>query len=74
MIMEHRLSDEVARLTQIQSRMSEGLVPGSETAMRLLLAEMEALLSILPGAQPRSEVEQSASEAEVEAGYDNMPV
>lgn len=72
--MESRLSDEVARMTRIQERMAEGLVPGAETAMRLLLAEMEALLSILPGAEPMTEAERSASEAEVEAGYDNMPV
>ena len=38
--------------------------------LRLLLAEMEALAAMLPVTPPPT----PASEAETEAGFDNMPV
>jgi hypothetical protein len=39
-----------------------------------LLAEMLALGSMLPGHAPETEQERIAHDAEVEAGFDNMPV
>lgn len=37
--------------------------------LKLLLAEMRALSALMPGADPRL-----PTDAEIEAGFDNMPV
>ena len=39
--------------------------------VRLLLAEMRALSALIPGSHPAQPPE---SDAEIEAGFDNMPV
>ncbi len=43
--------------------------------LSLLLAEMQALAGMMPGAvAPPSEKTDAETEAETEAGFDNMPV
>ena len=48
-----------------------------QDGLRLLLAEMSALATLMPGSEatPPADPEAAArTEAEVEAGFDNMPI
>jgi len=66
--------DHATRMAALAERMAQGVEAGIEAQMRLLLAEMEALLAIMPTAAPQTEAERLATEASVEEGFDNMPV
>lgn len=59
-----------------------GALTGQRMAMSVLLAEMRALSALMPGQSAaheeattaEAEARHRAEEAEVEAGFDNMPV
>jgi hypothetical protein len=65
---------------QNDTTMADVVAEGQQNVLRLLLAEMEALRTLMPGlqalepSQPQSASEHQAVEAAVEAGFDNMPV
>ena len=68
---------EMARLAQEAMELA---ATGQKAALSVLLAEMRALAALLPVAEtgPESAAEEAERrrlhEAEVEAGFDNMPV
>jgi hypothetical protein len=78
MTVEHDLRD-MARLAGAAADMA---ATGQRSAMAVLLAEMQALASLMPGVHPAplsedtetAEARRRAEEAEVEAAFDNMPV
>jgi hypothetical protein len=78
MTMEHDLRD-MARLAGAAADMA---AVGQRTTMAVLLAEMQALASLMPGMPGAGvsdrtedmEARHRAEEAEVEAAFDNMPV
>ncbi len=65
-------------MAQMTERMTDMARAGQTFSMQALLAEMKALTVIMGGvgaADPdRTEAQRLAHEAEVEAGFDNMPV
>lgn len=75
MTVEQNLRD-MARLAGSAADMAAA---GQRGAMAVLLAEMQALASLMPGVPVSTDTEADearlrAEEAEVEAGFDNMPV
>ena len=66
-------STKLDTMAHLASEMTEAVMAGQATGLRLLFAEMEALTQVLPG-HPLTEAERAAAEAETEAEFDNMPV
>lgn len=70
------------RLTEVAGLMGEAVeaaAAGQAMGLALLRAEMEALSQVMPGAAApedaaEAEARHAAEEAEIEAGFDNMPV
>jgi hypothetical protein len=56
----------------LAERMAEGQHFATEIGLRVLLAEMQALAALLPAVSPT--LAHLESDAEIEAGFDNMPV
>lgn len=56
----------------LAERMAEGQQFATEIGLRVLLAEMQALASLLPAVGTQHS--HSETDAEIEAGFDNMPV
>jgi hypothetical protein len=69
--------DEIAR---VAGEMTAAAVAGQAAGLNLLFSEMQALMGLMPGAATEvpppaaDEAARRAAEAEVEAGFDNMPV
>ena len=56
----------------LAERMAEGQHLATQIGLRVLLAEMQALAALLPAVGPlHGDLE---TDAEIEAGFDNMPV
>ena len=72
----------MTRLTDIAGLMGEAVeaaAAGQAMGLAVLRAEMEALSKMMPGAvseedAAQAEARHAAEEAEIEAGFDNMPV
>ncbi|MFN4153162.1 MAG: hypothetical protein ACK4HF_00775 [Paracoccaceae bacterium] len=65
---------DLRRIAQLAAEAADKAAQGRTTGLAPLLEEMQALGEVLPGqVQPKS-AEQIALDAEVEAGFDNMPV
>lgn len=58
-------------LIQQEADLVEAGLSLQNEGLKLLLAEMQALATLIPAAVPAS---PPASDAEVEAGFDNMPI
>lgn len=69
-IMQPTRIDTMAHLA---GEISEAVMMGQASGLRLLLAEMQALTQVMPG-RALTEAERLATDAEVEADFDNMPV
>ena len=66
-----RLAEEAAEFT------AELAVAGQKAVLGVLAAEVKALTTLVPPAdedQAAAEARRLAEEAEVEAGFDNMPI
>ncbi|GEM_PF-5674755 len=61
-------------LAELAAKMAETSLVGGNAALAILTGEMQALGAVLPVTQPMTEAEALAHEAEVEDGFDNMPV
>jgi len=72
-----RTTENLARLAaEATGAATEMARVGQELALGALRAEMMALAAMMPGAaaHQQDEAARAAREAEVEAGFDNMPV
>lgn len=72
-------------MAHLANEAADMALTGQRMALSVLLAEMRALSAMMPGQAPaaqatgpdaaaRTEARHRAEEAEVEAGFDNMPV
>lgn len=66
-------------LAQVAGQITSATMAGQEAGLHMLLAEMQALSVMLPGAAllpqpPKTDAERAAEEAATEADFDNMPV
>ena len=60
---------------EVAEQLAQELAESADRAATFVLAEMQALASVLPGAhKPMTEAERRAMDAEIEAGFDNMPI
>lgn len=73
--------EDLRKMAQLANQAAEAAARGSAACLSLLLAEMNALSQMMPGLgrpapAPAAESEEQARrvDAEVEAGFDNMPV
>lgn len=62
--------DHMAHLAE---EMTEVALAGQAVGLRLLAAEMEALAHLMPGSS-EAVLPSPATDAEIEADFDNMPV
>lgn len=63
----------IEKMTNLAGEMAEVAAAGQAVGLQILAAEMEALSQVIPGlagAQP----DHAATDAEIEANFDNMPV
>lgn len=69
--------DDIAR---VAGEMTAAAMAGQAAGLNLLFSEMQALMGLMPGAATEApppaadEAARRAADAEVEAGFDNMPV
>lgn len=68
--MDHKDS-MLGDMAHLAGEMTEVAVAGQAAGLRLLAAEMQALAHLMPGLAGAQHV---ASDAEIEADFDNMPV
>lgn len=63
-------------LARLAGEVSQAVIEAEVQALQLVQAEVDALgnLALVPGPRPETEAERKAREAEVEEGFDNMPV
>ena len=61
----------LGQMAHLAGELTEVAVAGQAAGLRLLQAEMQALMSLVPGLQG---VAPAHTQAEVEADFDNMPV
>ncbi|MCF1709524.1 hypothetical protein L0V05_11925 [Tabrizicola sp. J26] len=67
--------NETAKPVDVAEQLAHELVESADRAATFVLSEMQALASVLPGGhKPLTEEERRAMEADIEAGFDNMPV
>lgn len=59
------------KLVETETELVAATVALQEQGLEVLLAEMQALKGMMSGAVPRA---TPATDAETEAGFDNMPV
>jgi hypothetical protein len=60
-------------MAHLAGEMTEVALAGQAVGLRLLAAEMEALAHLMPGSSDTN-LAPSATDAEIEADFDNMPV
>lgn len=65
---------DLQRIAQLAGEVAARAARGSAVGLAPLLKEMQALGEILPGLAQQRGAEQIALEAEIEAGFDNLPV
>ncbi|MFN7224742.1 MAG: hypothetical protein ACK4MS_12040 [Paracoccaceae bacterium] len=66
--------EDLRRIAALAQTAADQAARGANVGLGVLLAEMQALSAVLPGmvhAQPKDAAKE---DAEVEAGFDNMPV
>jgi hypothetical protein len=61
-------------LSHLVQDMTAATVFGQSAGLTMLLAEMQALSRLMPGAVPHDAQAELRHDAEVEAEFDNMPV
>lgn len=66
--------EDLRRIAWLASTAAERVAQGHATALAPLLDEMRALGEVLPGLPRQPLSENLALDAEIEAGFDNMPV
>lgn len=67
------MSDKVP-MAELAGQMVETVVAGQTLGLKVLLAEMQALTEVIPGADKETEADRLKHDAAVEADFDNMPV
>jgi hypothetical protein len=72
--MKEQIMTDKTSIADLANEMVEAAVSGQTAGLRVLLAEMQALTQVMPGAGHETAAERLAHEAEVEADFDNMPV
>ncbi|MFN4130564.1 MAG: hypothetical protein ACK4GC_12245 [Paracoccaceae bacterium] len=65
---------DLRRIAQLAAKAADAAAQGGDVALAPLLREMQALGEVLPGLPPQTRAESQALDAEIEAGFDNMPV
>lgn len=65
---------DLRRIAQLAAEAADKAAQGSAAALAPLLREMQALGEVLPGLPPCVVADNLALDAEIEAGFDNMPV
>lgn len=63
----------IAQMAHLAGEMAETMVAGQAAGLRILAAEMQALSGLIPGLAEGT-TGHTASDAEIEADFDNMPV
>lgn len=75
--------DDLHRISQLAGQAADAMARGSTAGLAVLLTEMKALCSVLPGEVLRAVPETSSAEAEAraraadaktEAMFDNLPL
>lgn len=72
--------EDLRKMAELASQAADAAAKGSAAGLALLLAEMNALSQMMPGlgrpalTSADTEAQARRVEAEVEAGFDNMPV
>jgi|LakWasMe82_HOW10_FD_contig_21_823817_length_638_multi_5_in_0_out_0_2 hypothetical protein len=61
-------------MAELAGQMVETVVAGQTLGLKVLLAEMQALTEVIPGADNETEADRLKHEAAVEADFDNMPI
>ena len=67
-------------IARVAGEMTAAAMAGQAAGLNLLFSEMQALMQMMPGATAQvappagDEAGRRATEAEIEAGFDNMPV
>lgn len=63
-------------LARLAGEVTQAVVEAEVQVLHLVQAEMDALgnLVLMPARHPQTEAEKRLAEAEVEDGFDNMPV
>ncbi len=56
-------------MVELEAQVIEAGLQAQTTSLELLLAEMRALAALLPG-----QGDEPRSDAEIESGFDNMPI
>ena len=74
-----QLRGRAAKYAGVVKKMNAAAAAGQAMGLAVLRAEMEALSKVMPGAMSeedaaQAEARHAAEEAEIEAGFDNMPV
>lgn len=61
----------LGQMAHLAEEMTEVALAGQAAGLRLLQAEMQALMTLVPG---MGQGEATTDQAEIEADFDNMPV
>jgi len=65
---------DLRRIAQLAAEAADRAATGGAVGLAPLLKEMQALGEVLPGLVQQKSAEQIALDAEIEAGFDNLPV
>lgn len=66
--------EDLRRIAALAQNAADQAAHGANVGLSVLLAEMQALGAVLPGVVRPPPVDAAKHEAEVEEGFDNMPV
>ncbi len=66
--------EDLRRIAALAQSAADQAARGANVGLSVLLAEMQALGAVLPGVVRPTPVDAAKHEAEVEEGFDNMPV
>ncbi|MFN3844672.1 MAG: hypothetical protein ACK4RZ_02480 [Paracoccaceae bacterium] len=66
--------EDLRRIAALAQTAADQAARGANVGLSVLLAEMQALSAVLPGVVHPHPKEAATLDAEVEAGFDNMPV
>jgi hypothetical protein len=65
---------DLRRIAELAAEAADKAAQGRDAALAPLLREMQALGEVLPGLPPHLMAQTLELDAEIEAGFDNMPV
>lgn len=69
--MTDKAKTPIEQMAALAGEMTEAAIAGQAVGLQILMAEMQALAQVMPGADLHH---HTPTQAEVEADFDNMPV